>query len=383
MAQAGKTPIQFWRGQRASLITELPFTGANYPNGIIEFFGKGKDTGGTWSNPDLSGAITLTLSSHQGGTNTQDRLVRTDALSSRTSTQNLANSYFRVEFPAQLDRVRIDSYMFRTSAFTNRHPITWQIRGSIDGVAWTVIDDRINETALNGLTFTQVHFTATGPGAGQWWKFVEILQTGPNFNGFDYLELARFEFFGAFGIVPDDGEPIFIDDDSGQVNIGDAVSVAGRQPGRLPAADETILATDEALVVGDNATSVTVTTRTNREITTLPTRFLFFFQFGVRYLTSEAPPRANRGAWIASLFNVTQNTAIAMSDNGLIDLNVDEVIGTREQVGYGTAVETVTPGDVIRLDVNQSATPSLTLSQLISGANPSGLTRLGFMEIHD
>lgn len=182
----------------ATAETAIPFTGANYQNGLIEFFGKGKDTGGTWSNPATSGAITLTASSHNGATQALEFLVRNDALTSRVETQNLPNSYFRVEFPGALDRVRVDGYNLRSSAFTNRHPINWQIRGSVDGVNWTVIDDRVNDHSLDGLTNGNVHFPATGPGASGWWKFVEILQTGSNFGGFDYLGLSRIEFFGAY-----------------------------------------------------------------------------------------------------------------------------------------------------------------------------------------
>ncbi|MGI9303364.1 MAG: hypothetical protein ACR2RB_11745 [Gammaproteobacteria bacterium] len=177
----------------------LPLVGTNYSEGIIEYFGKGKDVGGTWTNPDTSGAITLTLSTYESATAVQSNLVRRDGTVNRTATQNLPGQHFRVEFPGPLDRARIDGYMFRSGNVANRNPRSWQIRGSLDGLAWTVIDERINDTSLDGFPANRyVDFASGGPGAAGWWKFVEILSTGPNVAGFDYLELGRFEFFGAY-----------------------------------------------------------------------------------------------------------------------------------------------------------------------------------------
>jgi hypothetical protein len=69
---------------------------------------------------------------------------------------------------------------------------SWLIEGSLDGVKWTVLDRRKDDTELNGYN----KIISLPLSVSTECRFIRLGQKDVNHNGNNYLSLRAFEFFG-------------------------------------------------------------------------------------------------------------------------------------------------------------------------------------------
>ena len=108
------------------------------------------------------------------------------------------NSY--IQFLLLNQRVRISAYTIVGDAMWNCQLRSWKLRVSNDGEKWTTIDARDTDDLMTRGSFRT--YKCTGRKADdQYYRYIRLIQTGPNAEGSNYLIIRRFEIFGALETI--------------------------------------------------------------------------------------------------------------------------------------------------------------------------------------
>lgn len=113
-------------------------------------------------------------------------------------TKDIPNSWICFEFKNH--QIIPQSYIIRTiHSEDNYHLKSWVVEGSNDKSNWIKIDEHKNDSSLKGQS--RVHlFNITKNSNEQLFKYIRILQTGPNwYNNNDrsnVLLISSIEFYG-------------------------------------------------------------------------------------------------------------------------------------------------------------------------------------------
>jgi hypothetical protein len=169
-------------------------------NGLIYYIGS---NGGTcpWVNPCRHNLVSVASSDGMKLPygKLEDILSR-DAAPRNCHTKDRPNSWFALDLGV---RILIRRYTLRhargygTSALRN-----WELQGSKDGTLWQRLTQHVQDEGL-GQPGSCASWDVP-PVAGdedsskdvQGWRYVRILQTGPNAAGKDYISLSGFELYG-------------------------------------------------------------------------------------------------------------------------------------------------------------------------------------------
>jgi hypothetical protein len=136
--------------------------------------------------------VEITASSVSGSDYAQNAGDLEDEWSSFES-ENKPGQWICLDFKAL--RIESTHYTIQTSWMgpNHHHLKSWAVEGSGDGASWTEIDQRENNSDLNGeyamKTFAVSHSGSFGR--------IRLRQTGPNHRGDNRLALSSFELFGA------------------------------------------------------------------------------------------------------------------------------------------------------------------------------------------
>ena len=112
-------------------------------------------------------------------------------------SNNRPNSWICYDFKDH--RVSISSYTLRSAPDGRDNLQSWVLEVSDDGLNWTQIDQRTNDTRLNGPMFVY-HIKPTQARPKRMFKYVRLRQTGKSCASDDtfYFSLSAFEIFGRF-----------------------------------------------------------------------------------------------------------------------------------------------------------------------------------------
>jgi hypothetical protein len=125
---------------------------------------------------------------------------------SRNATDLGDNSYFKSQsLPGQwisfgFKPLRIEPTHYAIQTGSENHLKSWVVEGSGDGVSWTEIDWRENNSNLNDVTAVKMFVVWRSGNFGK----IRLRQTSPNHAGNNCLVLSAFELFGEVAGLPDD-----------------------------------------------------------------------------------------------------------------------------------------------------------------------------------
>jgi hypothetical protein len=74
--------------------------------------------------------------------------------------------------------------------------VKWSIEGSNDGASWRALDERETQE-LNGGNAVKSFPCARREHLNSFFRFIRLIQTGPNSDNQHYLKFALLELFGA------------------------------------------------------------------------------------------------------------------------------------------------------------------------------------------
>jgi hypothetical protein len=112
-------------------------------------------------------------------------------------TNSVANSWICYDFKDM--RIKVTQYSIRTRYnYNGNHLRCWTLEGSKDGLTWMAIDDRKNDSSLNGQGVISTFPISTKFEEG--FRMIRLRQTGKDSSGCDYLTVSAIEFFGVLEI---------------------------------------------------------------------------------------------------------------------------------------------------------------------------------------
>ena len=156
------------------------------PDGIIA-----KLTRACGGNVHDKGIVLVTASSEDAGRKPA-HIVDLDG-DNYFRSRDVAKSWIRWEFK---NPVSLVAYAMRSCAGFGMgfsHPSSWELQGSNDGTTWNVLDRRENNDDLNGAgLIAKFRFNQAPSGK---FRFIQLVQTGPNHAGNDALVLSAVEMF--------------------------------------------------------------------------------------------------------------------------------------------------------------------------------------------
>ncbi len=173
----------------------LPWTSDGY-SGLINYLGT---NGGvdSFSNPHPSKVITsqsTTYRTNEEAYRAIDHQISADpnsSLNGSSHTNNIANSWWRLDL-GEGKTIALQRFGIIGRSNGDQHPRNFTIQGSNNGTSWS----NLASTA------------STGPGASTWWsipvttnqkyRFIQILQTGSNSFGANYLTIGDIELWGVY-----------------------------------------------------------------------------------------------------------------------------------------------------------------------------------------
>lgn len=148
------------------------------------------------TNGNIINEVSITSSSNNGYDHYN--MLDLDNITSFFQTNDTPNSWICFEFKNH--QIIPQSYIIRTiNGENNYHLKSWVVEGSNDKSNWIKIDEHKNDNSLKGQS--RVHlFNITKNSNEQLFKYIRILQTGPNwFNNNDrsnILLIGSIEFYG-------------------------------------------------------------------------------------------------------------------------------------------------------------------------------------------
>ena len=111
-------------------------------------------------------------------------------------SKNEQDSWLRYDF---LDRkVRLNYYSIKSwnDQKGNHHLKNWEIQASNDGIEWKQLDSKAIETSLDGPMASNIFEISNSKYSCEFYKYIQIVQTGLNSGGTLYLNIKSIEFFG-------------------------------------------------------------------------------------------------------------------------------------------------------------------------------------------
>eukprot|EP00667_Euglena_gracilis_P004979 EG_transcript_5012 len=116
-------------------------------------------------------------------------------------THDRPGSWIQFDFCNHLVIPKCYSFASRHPMYAGFYPRHWELQGSLDGKAWTCLKRHVNDTTLN--KFHSVgYWLLEGPKGAEkeadrtCYRFLRVLQTGPNSFGTNELQLSSFEVYG-------------------------------------------------------------------------------------------------------------------------------------------------------------------------------------------
>lgn len=154
-----------------------------------------------WTNPHNSLQCVVVRSSSENGS--ESDLV--NRATENTHTANVAGSWVTIDLGVGRSLIVAD-YVLQNRSFADRAMRNWKLRESndvasntitdIDLATWVDIDVRVSDATMAVAANAFAHYSVSPtPGGGRW---LQILSTGLNSGGDNYLTLAEFEFYGVF-----------------------------------------------------------------------------------------------------------------------------------------------------------------------------------------
>jgi hypothetical protein len=108
-------------------------------------------------------------------------------------TENKANSWICYDF--KNIQIKVTHYSIRTLRNGDtQHLRSWTLEGSTDGLNWVKIDDRQNDTSLDGTGVISTF--SISEGFQEEFRMIRLRQTGKNSGGGNFLTVNAIEFFG-------------------------------------------------------------------------------------------------------------------------------------------------------------------------------------------
>jgi hypothetical protein len=108
-------------------------------------------------------------------------------------TKSEANSWIFYDFKDM--QIKVTHYSIRTRRdYSNHHLRSWKLEGSIEGLNWVKIDDRLNDTSLSGQGVIS-SFSISESFQHEFGQ-IRLRIAGKNSNGSDHLTVNAIEFFG-------------------------------------------------------------------------------------------------------------------------------------------------------------------------------------------
>lgn len=155
----------------------------------------------TGGNIHDNGTIEITSNSVYNNDNSPRNLVD---YQNDNYYESEGNKNAEICFDFKNNQIQLDSYSIKShySGPNNGHLKSWVIEMSNDGQNWSIVDEHLNDTILNSSSITASFSTKK---LKNFYRFIRLRQTGPNWNG-NYLTYFRFiEFYGKLKQNMDDG----------------------------------------------------------------------------------------------------------------------------------------------------------------------------------
>jgi hypothetical protein len=110
-------------------------------------------------------------------------------------TPNTPHSWICYDFDEM--RITLTHYSIRTRSDCDQcHLRHWRLDGSMDGLSWTELDRRKNDTTLSGRGAIATFSIGDREGNREGFRMIRLRQTGRNSSGEHFLTLTAIEFFG-------------------------------------------------------------------------------------------------------------------------------------------------------------------------------------------
>lgn len=136
---------------------------------------------------DLNNEVNMSYSSINNG---RSMNIFNYNSSDRFGSDNFENSWLRIELKNH--QIIPTNYTIKTSSM--RQPKNWVIEGSNDCSNWEIIDKNQNCSLMNGNSVT--HTFNIDESHHKKFKYLQIRQTGPNWENTNYLMIESIEFYG-------------------------------------------------------------------------------------------------------------------------------------------------------------------------------------------
>ena len=94
-------------------------------------------------------------------------------------------------------KVRPNSYSIRSYMNGDNHLQSWCIEGSNDKENWTILDERRNETSLDGTGRTNTFTTNRNEYDEEFYRYLRLRQTGPSTINSFVISISALEYFGS------------------------------------------------------------------------------------------------------------------------------------------------------------------------------------------
>ncbi|OHS95422.1 hypothetical protein TRFO_10583 [Tritrichomonas foetus] len=167
----------------------IPFTDLSkqYMNGVTSFLANYHHG----NNYDTE-IIGIEASTHEGG-DLYDLVSQ--AIGSDFYRENEKNSWILFDFKNY--RINLEYYSIRSykAEKYGHHPRNWVMEASNDKKAWKTIDERANDTSLNGSSLLS-SFEIKDNANNNCSRYLRIHLTGKNWNDQFYLDISSIEFYG-------------------------------------------------------------------------------------------------------------------------------------------------------------------------------------------
>ena len=166
-------------------------------NGVVYLAGSTLGSG-SFTNPSISGGPLAMLRSSDGDGNASQL---TDRAPNVSYSANIQNSWICCDLGAYA--LGLKSYSLRhQSSYNVDHIRTWRIQGSnmvtwsiagVEAAEWVDVDVRSNDTTISAVD-AWGHWSL--PQHAPSYRYIRLLQDGPNSTGRYYLTVAEWEFYG-------------------------------------------------------------------------------------------------------------------------------------------------------------------------------------------
>ena len=167
---------------------EIPFSEGKL-EGIFDFLRK---------NSNIKDELNLSFSSHCGGS--EDQLIQINNTRNRFYTVYSISPWICFEFKKR--KIIPSGYTIRSHSVgsNNRHPKSWIIEGSEDGLNWTKLDEQKNCSFLNGRNLVHTFPIHNNNLEKREFRFIRMSHTdipwGEDHISNNIIDICSIEFYG-------------------------------------------------------------------------------------------------------------------------------------------------------------------------------------------